>query len=533
MHATSSTWRPAALLRLPAWPAAAVLAVVAATFGWRGVDYPAQVFRVEMYVRNGFALWDTQWYSGHHLPGYSILFPPLGAVLGPVVVGALCAVGSAFLFDRLARDRFGPAAFLGSLWFAVGTVTNLAVGRITYLLGLTIGLAAVWALSRGRRVAAVVLGVLCPLASPVAGVFLALAGGAWWLAGMRSRSTRTSRLWGLGLATVAVAPTMVLAVLFPEGGSFPFRGATLGFVLGVCAFMFWAVPAEQATLRTGVVLYAIACTAAFALSTPLGGNITRLGMDFAGPVLACAMWPRRRLLLAAVAVPLLIWQWNPAVGAITHGRDDPSARPAYYQPLLDFLHDHTDGPVRIEIPFTASHWEAAYVAPEFALARGWERQLDISYNKLFYEEEQDFTPEAYHDWLVENGVSFVALPDLPLDRSSEAEARLLRHGAPFLKPVFESSRWRVWRVLGSRGLVDGPARLSEMEGDRLVLDVARPEPLLVRVRFTPHWTVDDSAACVEADPDGWTRVEPRRTGPVVIRAELSSPAGDDDCPAGG
>ncbi len=48
-----------------------------------------------------------------------------------------------------------------------------------------------------------------------------------------------------------------------------------------------------------------------------------------------------------------------------------------------------------------------------------------------------------------------------------------------------------------------------------------------------HWTVDDSAACVEADPDGWTRVEPRRTGPVVIRAELSSPAGDDDCPAGG
>lgn len=534
MQATSETPDPAPsaatvatapLDRLPAWPAAALLAMLAVVLGWRGVDYPAQVFRVEMYVRNGFSLWDTQWYSGHHLPGYSILFPPLGALLGPVVVGAVCAVASAFFFDRLVRHHFGASAFVGSLWFAVGTVTNLAVGRITYLLGMTIGLAALWALSRGRRLPALALGVLCPLASPVAGVFLALAGGAWWLAGVRSRTSRTSRLWGLALAAVAVAPTLALATLFPEGGSFPFRGVTLAFVLGVCAVVFWAVPAEMATLRTGVALYALACTAAFVLATPLGGNITRLGMDFAGPILACAMWPRRRLLLAAVAVPLLIWQWAPATGAIVHGRDDPSARPGYYRPLLDYLHSRTRGPVRIEIPFTAGHWEAAYVAPDFALARGWERQLDISYNDLFYEEGA-FTPESYREWLIENGVAYVALPDLPLDPSSEAEARLLIEGAPFLEPAFQGRHWRVWRVVGSRGLVDGPAELVSMDGDKVVLDVDAVEPLLLRIRYTHHWTVDDGAACVDSTPDGWTRVEPRRTGRIVLRAVLGGSSGD-------
>ncbi len=532
MHATSSTWRPSALLRLPAWPAAAVLALLAAVLGWRGVDYPAQIFRVEMYVRNGFTLWDTQWYSGHHLPGYSILFPPLGAVFGPVLVGAVCAVGCAFFFDRLVRAQFGSVAFVGSLWFAVGTVTNLAVGRITYLLGLTIGLAAVWFLSRDRRVPAVVLGLLCPLASPVAGVFLALAGGAWWLAGVRSRNTRLSRTWGLALAGVAVAPTLVLAALFPEGGSFPFRGATLAFVLGVCAFTFWAVPAGLTTLRTGVALYAVACTGAFVLATPLGGNITRLGMDFAGPLLACVMWPRRRLLLAAVAIPLLVWQWAPAAGAITHGRDDPSARPGYYRPLLDYLNAHTDGPIRIEIPFTAGHWEAAYVAPRFALARGWERQLDISLNRLFYDDEI-FSARAYHDWLIDNGVSYVALPELPLDPSSEDEARLLRRGAPFLEPVLRNGNWRIWRVRGSGGLVDGPAELLEMAGDRVVLDVARAEPLLVRIRFTPHWTVDDHAACVAETSDGWTRVEPRHPGPIVLHAALGAQGAGDRCPSDG
>ena len=41
-------------------------------------------------------------------------------------------------------------------------------------------------------------------------------------------------------------------------------------------------------------------------------------------------------------------------------------------------------PFRIEIPFTRFHWETYVVAPRYPLARGWERQLDIKDNPLFY-----------------------------------------------------------------------------------------------------------------------------------------------------
>jgi hypothetical protein len=121
---------------------AGVLAAIAVAAGWRGSDLPAQLFRVELLRRNGFVLWDSQWFAGHSTLNYSVLSPVLGALTGPVVLGAVCGVISAILFDRLLRVEFGSAAWFGSLWFAVATVTNLIVGRVTFGLGVTLPLAA-------------------------------------------------------------------------------------------------------------------------------------------------------------------------------------------------------------------------------------------------------------------------------------------------------------------------------------------------------------------------------------------------------
>ena len=76
--------------------------------------------------------WDSQWFSGHSTLNYSVLSPVLGAITGAVALGAISGVVSAALFDRLVRHQFGVAATVASVWFAVSTVTNLVVGRVTF-----------------------------------------------------------------------------------------------------------------------------------------------------------------------------------------------------------------------------------------------------------------------------------------------------------------------------------------------------------------------------------------------------------------
>src|SRR5205823_3247847 len=91
---------------------AAGLALVAVALRWRGADWPAQLYRVDLFRRVGFTQWDNQWYGGHHTPGYSVLFPMLGALLSPVVVGVASGVAATWCFAVIARRHLaspGPA----------------------------------------------------------------------------------------------------------------------------------------------------------------------------------------------------------------------------------------------------------------------------------------------------------------------------------------------------------------------------------------------------------------------------------------
>ena len=62
-------------------------------------DLAAQEYRADL----GLTLWNNGWFAGHHTPGYSVLFPPLGGALGVRLTGALAAVAAAALFAPLAR----------------------------------------------------------------------------------------------------------------------------------------------------------------------------------------------------------------------------------------------------------------------------------------------------------------------------------------------------------------------------------------------------------------------------------------------
>jgi hypothetical protein len=214
-----------------------------------------------------------------------------------------------------------------------------------------------------------------------------------------------------------------------------------------------------------------------------------------------------------VAIPLLFWQWFPTVDTIVFARTDPSTHRAFYQPLLQFLsaQPHTFG--RIEIPDTFRHWEAAFVAPQFALARGWERQLDYAYDAQFY--NGTLSAGSYRAWLSDNSVQYVALPDVRLDPSSTVEANLLNRGLPYLQPLWHNSHWRLWRFRDYHGLVDGPAQLTSLGSDSFTLHVTGPGVVTVHIHDSPHWAIAGHG-CASASSGGWIQLSDLDRGRVRV-----------------
>jgi hypothetical protein len=559
------------------WPLL-LLAVSAAICGLyflldpKPFDLAAHEFRSELFEREGFTIWNGQWYGGHHTPAYSVLFPPLAALLGPTIVGLLSALVSTVLFDRLVRGHWGERARWGSLWFALGSGTILFTGRLPFGLGVAIGLGALLAFQRRRTGLAAVLAVACSLASPVSGAFLALAAIAYGLSGesarplgrgwrgFRMRGLPTSpgdvvmslreggqrlrgadpgrlaerirelglRPRGFGLAAAALLPPVLLVIAFPEGGYQPFVFSVF-FAAPLCALAFLILlPGKERALRVGAALYVIAVMAAFVIDTPMGSNAVRMGALFGGPLLACAplVWGKGagRLKVAAlvlVFVALGFWQWNAAVKEYTKQADDPGVESAYYEPLLEWLRAHDGGaPGRVHIPFSRSHWEAAAVAAEFPLARGWERQLDTGRNRIFY--EGLVTPLTYAAWLAENGVRYVALPSVRPDFSSTRERGVIERGLPYLELRWRSKHWRVYEFTLPHPLAlpeDGAdMSVTDLASDEVVLNVTTPGEALLRVRWSPYWKAH--GGCVERDGD-WTRVTALEPGRLRLTATFS------------
>jgi hypothetical protein len=502
--------------RVPAWLVAAVLAAAYLVLDPPSADLAAQVYRTWLFEHAGFTVWDGGWYAGHHVPGYSILFPPLASLLGPRLVGALAAVATAWAFERIVMSARGGAGRPAALWFAVATAVSLVSGRLTFALGVAFGVAAILALVRGRMWWCAAAAAATALASPVAAAFLALAFAAWGLAERRL-------VTAAALAGAALAPAVALAIAFPEGGDFPFAADAFWPMLAATVVVGAVVWRDAArALRVGIVLYGLLLVVSAALSTPMGGNAARLGALLAGPVVVLALWPARRLALLLLVPALLYWQWSAPVDDVIHTVDDRSVQPSYYAGLLRFLEAQGRSPAqpfRIEIPFTDNHWESARVGPHVPLARGWERQVDRRVNGLFYD-GRPLTAARYRRWLDHNAVRFVALADAPLDYSAAAEAALVRRGPSYLRPVWHDAHWRVFAVQGARPLAGDGARVTALDTDALTVEAPRAGRVGLRVRWTPYWRIVAGRGCVEPDGD-WTALRLPAPGRVVVRADFA------------
>ncbi len=515
----------------PAWTITAVLGSVYLIASPPSPDLAAAAYRSHLFSKLGFALWDNSWYAGHHLPAYSLLAPGLGAAIGPQLLAALSMVAAAALFAALIRGRFSARAErIGACWFALGASVGLLSARVPFDLGLAVGLGAAVLAQRRRWSACALTSFLCTIASPVAGAFLALAFLAWALAG-------PARARPLALTALALAPIVLLALAFPEGGTQPFAGSAFYPALAGVLIIVAAIPFKYPALRIGVVLYALALIGSYVVPSAVGGNVDRLGALAAGPVaalvLAGSVVRRRRLLLAALAAPLLYWQANAPVTDFAAAVEDPGVNASYYRPLLQELlalgigYGHR--PARVEIVPTAVHWEARWMAPHVMLARGWERQLDQLRNGLFYASRAP-TPAEYRAWLQLEGVSYVFLPSgASLDYSGTAEARLIGSAAVsgaggFLSERWHGPHWRGFEVLGAQPLAQPPAKLAAVTPQSFTLLVPAPGSYTVKLHFSPYWKLASGHGCVARSASGdWTDVRAARAGPqqVVISFSLA------------
>jgi hypothetical protein len=452
---------PLAIALLIAIPLLAAYLIVVPPAG----DLAAATYRSDLFARVGFTTWDTAWYAahGHWLLGYSLLSPALGALLGVRLLLAASALAACALFALIAERAFGlVAARIAAPLFALGICVGMLSGRVPYYLGFAIGLGAVLGLLRRRLALALGLAVLTSVASPVAGAFLALVGLALALAALfapeSARSDELSRRDarnGFALATAALTPVLVLSLAYPDGGYEPFALSAFWPALASVALIALLLPRGplselgRLAVRVGAVLYALALAAAFVIHTPLGGNAARLGPLLAAPLLAGVLWDRRRGTLLLLAPLLLYWQLATPIRDYSSIAGDPSVNAPYYAPVLSELVRLRQGrPTIVEVPLTAAHWESAYLAGHdgISLARGWERQLDTRYAAIFY--HPTLSAGAYRTWLVGNKVEYVALPDTRLDKAGSDEGALIAHGLPYLRELWHSEHWRLYRVMG-------------------------------------------------------------------------------------
>ena len=491
-------------------------------------DMAAHTYRTWLWNQVGFATWNAQWYGGHHMAGYSLLYPPLAALAGTRFVGVAAAVVAVAVFALVAR-RLAPTRTAGALasWlFLGGVMSNVVIGRMPFTLGIALAVGA-WACARRSRLAAAVLSLASVWASPVTGVFLAVAAVAIVTSARVHRAEggrRGDRLAALALGGPAVVGGLAMTALFPEGGSDHFVGTAFWPMFLVCLGALALVDPTRRTAIWGAAIYVTVLVAAFAIPNPLGQNALRPGVVLGPALLVLFARPRApRAAVVAIAVALLYLQWLPAVRAVEEARGDPSTAAAFHDEVLRFLRDRAEPGERLEVPLTRNHWEATHLAQAFPLARGWHRQLDRKVNPLFYDREHPLTPASYERWLRENAVRWVALPSAPLDFSAEAEKSLLLDGLPFLSPRHTSADWSIWEVRHPQPPVSGAATLTAAGADGFDLEATRPGPVLVRQHATPYWTVAEGDGCVSKDAaSGWTRVDVRRAGMLRVRARFTA-----------
>ncbi|MEV4615144.1 MFS transporter [Kitasatospora sp. NPDC049258] len=498
-------------------------------------DLAAQYAWTDFTMEHPDSAYNLSWYGGIHPASYSLLSPYLIGELGVrttgVLAGTLAAALAAGLLVRAGLVRpMAPA-----LWTALALSCNAVSGRVTFAVGVALGLAALAPAlgppGAGRRVAAFLLAALATMNSPVAGLFLVVAAAALTLTG-RHRSA----------ATLATGPVLVVAgtaLAFPFHGVQPFDWWVAAPLLAALVAGVLLVPRAWRAVRAGAAVYAAGVAVTWAVPSPVGSNVERLALLFAGTVLLAAAlearadgradgwaggrpdgWAGRRrwLVLGVAFLAVAAWQVGKPVGdLISAGPSAGETRPT--ASLLDELRRIGADRGRIEVVPLRSHQEASALAPYVYLARGWNRQADVARNPLFY--DHTLTPDSYRAWLRHWGVGYVVLPTARPDDAAVAEAAIVAAGYGWLDQVWRDEGWRLFRVADPTPLVDPPATVRQAGPADLTLDVPQAGEVRLRVPWSPWLGVEEApggaVGCLSAAGE-WTVLHAPAAGTYRIGA---------------
>jgi hypothetical protein len=473
-----------------------------------GTDLSAALARADWANRYPASAYLFSWYDGIHPASYSLLAPYLLAVAGTRLAMAAAAVLSAVLLTTLLVRHQVPRPRAAEVWVGVALWTELSAGRAAFTLGLAAALGCVVVAdvslprTRGRLLAAAVLALLCCLLSPVAALFLGVASAAFAIA----------RHWAHA-AVVMVAASLPLAAmaLVSDGGFQPLNVQNWLPPLLTVAGVLLLIPRRWRLVRTGAIVYGLGVLLALAVPSPVGSNVARLGELLAGPLLVGLGTARHRWLLVIALGGAAVWQVAQPAADLAQGN-----APAYAPQTAALVHElealNADT-ARVEAVPQYGHWESQELASVVPLARGWERQVDIERNPLFY--RGVLTPPEYYAWLRYNAVRYVAISAGTPDPAAVAEAATIREGQPWLVLIWHDAFWRLYRVTAATPLASPPATVTGSTPAEISLRMSRPGTTIVRVHWSPLLR---AAGAVVARAGPWTSLTVRRPGSYLLDA---------------
>ncbi|WP_409236071.1 hypothetical protein [Streptomyces sp. PA5.6] len=507
------------LATLPTLPLYVVWAAFLATGGG---DLAAQEAWARFASEHGTAAYNLFWYGGMHTANYSLISPYLMAALGVRTVTVLSGVAGAWLVAAL----IARSGIRRPLWPAVlaslAVWCNVASGRTTFALGLAFGLAACLALVRQRRtVVAVVCAALATMGSPVAGLFLVVAGAGYFFVRDWARS-----------AALILPPVLVVGattLLFPFTGEhlMPFDRIFPPVLFSLALIV--AGPREWRVLRWGAGVYAAGTVLTYLIPSPIGTNVERLA-ELVGPALLLAallvpgLTRARRVVLTVALVLSSAWVTQKTLDDLAVSTKVPKWAVDTHGVVRE-LERLEANRTRVEVVPTRNHREATALAPYVNMARGWNRQLDIERGRLFY--DGSFSATTYREWLDRWAVGYVVLPSGKPDGFAEDEAALVASRPTWLKPVWKDEHWQIFKVKDPVPLVSEPAAVVRSTGSNVVVRVPRRGSVTVRLVYSPWLRAE--GACLK--PQGeFTRLSVPAPGTYEISSGYGpSRSGSSTC----